>query len=192
MRTHREQFSQETAERITLLIQSLERLRYPTGPSRYYGLELAACLGVGALAGSLLVASALMELYVRGLVVRYVEAAQSGWARQVEAERELENMSNFGFQSLINRLVESDLFDSEDAKLAKEIYNTVRIPAHHCLPSRLIGKPNEGVLQAILGEVGRAGPVSMRDFEDFIESEALPTVETIVTLLARNQYKEDA
>lgn len=188
MRTYREQFDRETADRIERLIQRIKNLSYPTGPSRYYGLDLAACLGAGALAGGLIIVSALMELYVRGLVVRYTEDAQQGWAKQVETEGNLENMRNVGFKKLLDHLVAAELFDPKDAELATEIYTKVRIPAHHGLPTRLLDKPKDNFMSELIGVVVRSQPVSLREFENFIEFEALPTMEGIVDLLQRNQY----
>jgi hypothetical protein len=188
MRSYREQFDHETADRIEALIQRLESLSYPSGPSRYYGLDLAACLAAGALAGSLVVASSFMELYVRGLVVHYAENAQRGWSRPVEIERELDDMKATGFKQLVDHLADYGLFDPDAAEEAKAIYDNVRIPAHHGLPSRLIGRPDESLMVAIFGKVGRATPVSMTEFEDFIELEALPIIEKIVGVLERSQY----
>ena len=188
MRSYRDQFEPEVADRIDCLIRRIKNLEYPTGPTRYYGLDLAACLQVGALSGSLVVAASLMELYIRGLVVRYSEDAQRGWSRPVETERELDNMKDKGFRHLVGKLVESGLFDSEAAARAKELYKTVRIPVHHGLPSRFFSGPAPSLMIGIFGTVEKAGPVSMKQFEDFIEEDALPTIEAIVGILESNQY----
>jgi len=129
-----------------------------------------------------------MELYIRGLVVRYSEDAQRGWSRPVETERELDNMKDKGFRHLVGKLVESGLFDSEAAARAKELYKTVRIPVHHGLPSRFFSGPAPSLMIGIFGTVEKAGPVSMKQFEDFIEEDALPTIEAIVGILESNQY----
>lgn len=188
MRSYREPFEPEVADRIDVLIHRIESLEYPTGPTRYYGLDLVACLQVGALAGSLVVASSLMELYVRGLVVRYSEDAQRGWARPVETERELDNMKGKGFRNLVSELMESGLFDPDDAEKARDLYRTVRIPAHHGLPSRFFAGPAPSLMTAIFGTVEKAEPISMKQFEDLVEEEALPKIEAIVNILEHNQY----
>jgi len=180
------------ADQIGVMIAKLEALRYPTGPSRYYGLDLSICLQAGALAGSLIVASALLEVYIRGLVVRYSEQAQATYARKIEAELELEEMRGEGFNKLIAHLVDAGLFDTDDAETAKKIYREVRIPAHHGLPSRLLGRTKSDPFRSIWGLLGLGTEVSMQEFEEFVENEALPIIGTIVNIIERNQVREYA
>lgn len=192
MRGHRKQFEPVVAEQIEGIIRRVEILRYPTGPSRYYGLDLAMCLSSGALAGSLVVSSALMEIYIRGLVIRYTEVAQSDWSRKVNAELELEEMRKEDFNRLLEHLVRASLFVNTDAEIAKRIYKEVRIPMHHGLPSRLLGRTKDDPFGAIVSLVGRSGEVSMQVFENFVEHEALPIIDNIVGVLYRNQVKDYA
>lgn len=189
VRGYKKQFEPDVANRIGNIIRCIEGMRYPTGPSRYYGLDLAMCLSAGALTGSVVVATALMELYIRGLVVRYSEEAQSNWSRKVDAELELEQMRNKDFNRLLEHLVETNLFAEADAKIANKIYKEVRIPAHHGLPSRLLKRSKDEPFGSIMSLLRISSEVSMQEFEDFVEYEALQIIEDIVGLLGRNQVK---
>ncbi|EHT4941726.1 hypothetical protein V4V48_004177 [Vibrio mimicus] len=188
MRTYKEQFESETVAQIEEIIGKLESISYPTGPSRYYGLDLVMCLKSGALAGSMVVASALMELFVRGLIVRYTENAQNGWSNKVEAEIELESMRRLNFKEMLKHLTKVKLFDEQDADNAIKLYETVRIPMHHGLPSRLLGRDKEGPFDSFRTLLGLESTVSMNDFERHIEYEGLSTINEIVSIIKNNQY----
>ena len=192
IRGYKQQFRAKEAKQIEGLISRIEAMRYPTGPSRYYGVDLAMCLASGALAGSLIVASALMEIYIRGLVIRYSEIAQNGWARRVDTELELEGMREETFYRLLEHLVHTRLFFDEDAEKAKRIYREVRIPVHHGLPSRLLGQSADDFLRVLLFDMGVDNKVSLHAFEGFIEHQALRIIKEIVEILHRNQIKEYA
>jgi len=189
VRSYKNQFESKIVERMDAIIRHLESMRYPTGPARYYGIDLTMCLRGGALAGSLVVAAALMELYIRALVVRYTIEAQRGWHKQVDVELEIENMRKEDFYNLLSHLVDAELFSETDANCAKEIYRKVRIPTHHGLPARLLGISKDDPFRVLLGR-GRA--MSTQEFESYIEDEALPIIEAIVGILFRNQVREFA
>jgi len=89
-------------------------------------------------------------------------------------------------------LVKAGLFVDADAEVVKKIYKEVRIPTHHGLPSRLLGRTKDDPFRAIMSLVGRSGEVTMQAFEDFVEHEALPIIDNIVGVLHRNQVKDYA
>jgi len=189
MRTYKEQFEPHIVKQIDELVNTVETLRYPTGSSRYYGVDLTMCLKAGALAGSLVLATALMEIYIRGLIVKYTEKAQSGWARKVSVEIELEEKRRESFSSLLNHLVKAELFNEDDASIANKLYKEVRIPTHHGLPSRLLGRNKEDPLYELLKTIG-GDTVSLSEFENFFEKEALVLLSEIIGILSRNQIKK--
>jgi len=191
VRGFREQFEQETADQIEELAERLLTLNYPTGPSRYYGLDLAMCLKAGALAGSMIIASALIEIYVRGLVISYTEKAQANWSHKVEVEKELESKQNLSFGILLDHLVEADLFSAKDSDRAKTIYKTIRIPTHHGLPARLLAIETDDTFLSFMDIFGLKSTVTMSEFERFVEYEALPVVKNIVEIIERNQFNFD-
>lgn len=189
MRGYRDQFEPDIVEQIDGIVGTLETISYPTGSSRFYGLDLAMCLKSGALAGSMIVASALLEIFVRGLVIRYAEDAQFGWTRKVEAEKELESMRNLSFSKLLDNLTQVELFIPADAVEAKSIYKDVRIPTHHGLPARLLGRDKDDPFSSIMSLLGKSSTISISEFESFIEHEAIPIINSIVSIIDRNQYK---
>ncbi|WP_156015494.1 hypothetical protein [Thioalkalivibrio sp. ARh3] len=139
----------------------------------------------------MIIASALIEVYVRGLVVRYSEEAQKKWSRKVEAEQELESMRKLSFGKLLDHLVGVGLFLAKDSQQAKTIYRDIRIPTHHGLPSRLLGRDKGDSLFSIMTLCGLSSSVSMSDFESFVEEEALTVVNNIVSIIERNQFGVD-
>lgn len=186
MRGYREQFEPEIAKKIEVLMERLECLSYPTGPCRYYGLELVMCLRAGALAGSMIIASALLEIYIRGLIVRYSEKAQTGWSHPVEVEKELEAMRELSFSKLLDTLVKVKLFLAEDSEKAKQIYRDYGIPLHHGLPTRLLNKSDDTLLFSIFGSLGLDNATTMTDFEAFVEETAVGLIDDILSILERN------
>ena len=189
MRHYKNQFEPNMVARIDAVMQRLESIIYPTGPARYYGLELIMCLRAGALGGSLVVATALLELYVRGLVIHYANIAQSGWSHPIDIETELESKKSASFRDLIDHLVVANLFDEKDAKDAKEIYTSIRIPMHHGLPRRYVEDAEDPSLTIFLSMFRCRPPVTIHQFEEVIEREALPVIEKIASLLFNNQVK---
>lgn len=195
MRGYIQQFGKGSSIALSIeqLSERVEKIQYPTGPSRYYSIELVLCLKGGALFGGIIIAAALLEIYVRGLVVHYAQVAQAGFARQINPERELEGMRQKKFAVLVDDLVNSGLFNKEDAGKAKDIYKHIRIPSHHGLPSRLL-KVEESDLEvgAIFPEMGSyvGSPITLREFEEYVEEEAIPVVEEIVGILERNEPRK--
>lgn len=131
MRGYKQQFGEGSSIALSIdkLSERIEKIQYPTGPSRYYGIELVLCLKGGALFGGVIVATALLEIYVRGLVVHYAQIAQAELARKINPERELEEMRQKNFEVLVDDLVNSDLFDKEDAGKAKVFISILESPA---------------------------------------------------------------
>lgn len=195
MRGYKQQFGEGSSIALSIdkLSERIEKMQYPTGPSRYYGIELVLCLKGGALFGGIIVATALLEIYVRGLVVHYAQIAQADFARKINPERELEEMRQKNFEVLVDDLVNSGLFDKEDASKAKDIYKHIRIPTHHGLPSRLLqAKKRDIEVEAIFPEMGSyvGSSVSLREFEEYVEEETIPAIEEIIGILERNKPRK--
>lgn len=138
----------------------------------------------------MIIASALLEIFVRGLVIRYAEDAQSGWSRKIEAEKELESMRSLSFSKLLDSLTKVELFCSKDAAEAKVIYKNIRIPTHHGLPARLLGREKNDPFSSIMLLLGKSSTISMSEFEGFIECEAIPIINNVVSIIEKNQYRD--
>jgi len=189
MRGYRNQFEKDTVIRIDKIISTLEAMPYPTGTSRYYGLDLVLCLKAGALLGSLQLVMSFMEIYIRGIVISCSTKAMNEKFKLFAVELELENKKEFDFNKLIDALVYVNKFDKQDSNIAKRLYKEVRIPTHHGLPARLLKVEEENrSLEEIFGVDYVARSVSINEFEEFIEDEALNIIEEVVSLLERNQH----
>lgn len=186
MRSYKNQFDSATVERIDSIVSVIESIQFPTGPSRYYGIDLILCLKSGALIGSLVLVSALMELFVRGLIVAYSNEAQSEYLRKVNIEKELESNRQIGFKGLLEYLVQCKLFDEKDSDRAVELYEKVRIPTHHGLPDRLVNSDFDTEFFSFEVVKNKSFVVSQRDFEEFVEEKSLPLIEEIIGIIKRN------
>lgn len=183
-----EQFEPDKAAALQSFAGRLRLLRYPPGASRYYGLELATCIESGAIAAALIVASALLELHVRALVVNFATRARRPRSRTEESlERQLENRRDMGFAKLLDHLVEVDLFRADDAARAKVLYSKIRIPLLHGLPSRFVEDHQFPIFPELNRLLGRE-MITLRDFEDTIESHGLKYLEDIIGTIERNGF----
>lgn len=186
IRGFEEQFEGETVKKIQDLLQRIEDFSLPKGVSRYYAIDLSLCLQAGALLGALHVASSLLEIVVREMVIeRASEAVSESQKMKGSLQQELEEKRNVGFKQLVAELATAGLFSASDADLAKTFYDDVRIPVHHGLPARFVNN-NENFKSFIDEIFGFAYPTGMRDFERVIESNALSLVETAVGIIERN------
>ena len=187
MRTYKKQFEQKEREIIDSLLSRLYELEYPTGPSRYYGYELRMCLFSGALGGSLIVASALMEMYIRGLIIYYSENAQSESKQKLDVEYLLEQNRDLNFKKMLETLVQFGLFNEEDSVELSAIYREVRIPTHHGLSQRLINTGSDSLFEGLKKLFNIRLNVSLSDFESYFELNSLTIIEKILDALERNQ-----
>ncbi len=131
--------------------------------------------------------SALMELFIRGLIVAYSNEAQFEYLRKINVEKELESKRRLGFKELLGYLVQCKLFDEKDSSRAIELYEKVRIPTHHGLPGRLINSEFDPEFFSFEAVKNESLGVCQRDFEAFIEEGALPLIEEIIGIVKRNE-----
>jgi len=57
LRSLDEQFEPEKAAHLRQLSERIKKIPFPSGASRYYGVEFASCIEAGALLGALIVGS---------------------------------------------------------------------------------------------------------------------------------------
>ncbi len=172
LRPIEEQFAAPTVMRIRQLIQRAEnfRRRAPEGATKYYFAEVSVTLEAGALLGSLYLAATALELFVRALIVDRVSSGGT-WvsysADTMTYQERLEQDRGFGFQKMLDHLVDVGLFRLEDAEAAKRFYKEVRIPLAHGLLERFINDlPGEWSLSRLLGP---GGFTPATRFEEVIE-----------------------
>lgn len=186
IRGFEEQFEGETVQSIRALLERIDTFALPDGVCRYYAVDLSLCLQAGALLGALHLASSLLEIIVREMVIeRASEAYSDSHKIKGSLQKELEEKRKVGFKQLVEELATAGLFSKSDSEMAKQFYDDVRIPIHHGLPARFVN--NNENFRSILDEMfGFTFPTGMRDFEKVIESNALTLVETAVGIIERN------
>jgi len=91
-----------------------------------------------------------------------------------------------GFAKLLDHLVETELFAADDAASAKVLYNKIRIPLLHGLPSRFVD--DHQFLSFPQFRLLGTEVVSSRDFEDTIEAHGLQYLGAIVGIIERNGF----
>jgi len=158
----------------------------PEGVSRYYAVDLSLCLQAGALLGALQIASSLLEIFVREIVIERASEAYSDSQKLVGTlQKKLEEKRNVGFKQLVTELANSEVMSTEDAEIATKFYDDVRIPIHHGLPARFVR--NTGSYQSFMESIlGYTHQVNHRDFEEVIEENALALVDIAVGIIERN------
>lgn len=132
-------------------------------------------------------AASLLEVFVRGLVIRWCEEAlEDPELKFFDVESRLEAQRRLGFKQLVTHLVDAGLFSSADADEAVNLYEEVRIPVHHGLAARLTGADKTIFETSLQWAVRGSSSVQARDLETFVEREAVALVERIVGVLERN------
>jgi hypothetical protein len=181
------QFEPENAARLKKLAERLSQFSFPPGASRYYGIELATCIEAGALLGSLVVASSLLELYVRALVINHSSKGRiSKPSKQKSLEGTLEENRKIGFGDLIDNLVLAGLFEKSDGESAKTIYKSIRIPLVHGLPRRFV-RQHQGSFAEDFSMLLGIEAIPSSELEAIIEDHALEYLENIIGIIERNQ-----
>ncbi len=188
LRLLEKQFDPKKAAQLKKLSERLRKFSFPPGASRYYALELASCIEAGALLGALVVGSALLELYVRALVVSNASTVrQSAPLRKKNLESLLEEKKNLSFAGLIDNLVSVGLFEKDDGESAKTLYKNIRIPLLHGLARRFVRQHQEPFgdeLSLLLGDKA----ISSSDLEKIIEDHALEYLEKLVGIIENNRF----
>lgn len=190
LRSVEDQFEPKQAKRIRELAARVDDLRWTVsgGALRYYLAELRSTLEAGALLGSLHLCVAILELFVRALIIEYVGSVASVPPPSFDEptyQEQLEENRKLRFGELLDFLVSAELFHPADAQAAKDYYQSVRTPLTHGLLERYInGRPDEADnLYRLLGPKQFTG---MRSIEDAIEDNALDQIATLVGIVERN------
>lgn len=183
MRALEDQFDPPQVARIRAAAARASALRLPDGVSRYYRSELVHVLEAGALLGALHVAASLLELAIRGVLVR---RARDAVRRGLDLEQVLEEKRSVSFYDLVRALTNAGFLDPSDAALAESFYREVRIPILHGLVRRFVTVQEEQWrpdFRALL----RADDVTMcHEFEGVVEDRSLEHVEAVLGILERN------
>jgi hypothetical protein len=136
-----QQFEDEKVIKIREIQGQFQSLRFPTGAGSYYTKEVINCLEAGLLLAALQVATALLELFVRDLLVAetYKKEFPRGLKKLGKIERDIEDgRPRFDFNRIISELAEDNIIEEEDKEKIYSVYKNVRIPLHHGLTRRFV------------------------------------------------------
>jgi hypothetical protein len=146
IRPLQEQFPKQTVRRIRTLQLDLASLPFRDGAGRFYAKELERSLEAGLLLASLYLATSLLELFVRDLLI-YDDAHDSASGNRNEKVRVLDNLEKYyedaarpqwSFSKLVIELGMRRIIDDSDVATIKEFYEEIRVPIHHGLTRRFL------------------------------------------------------
>ncbi len=145
LRPLEKQFEKQTIHRIRALQGDLKKFPFQDGAGRFYAKELNSALEAGLLLASLHLATSLLELFVRDLLIYNVAKKSVSEHKKpvsvldkLEANYEDATKPQWSFSMIIDQLQSQRVISSADAKAVKTYYQTVRIPIHHGLTRRFL------------------------------------------------------
>jgi len=201
LRPLEEQFGEQTVCRIRVLQTDLATLPLSDGAGGFYIKELIHSLEAGLLLASLHLATTLVELFARDLLVYSV--AQDPGTDDDQTDRQLladlerrfedDTKPRWTFAKIVDELESRGVVDSADAQGIKKYYKTVRVPIHHGLTRRFLRSQNEtGVGSSTfdpLEHLRLSGPIPPHQLEARLEDTAIDLVGTAVGFVTK--YSED-
>ena len=141
-----QQFENEKIIKIREIQRQSQSLRFQTGAGPYYTKEVIKCLEAGLLLAALQVATALLELFVRDLLIieiykkEFPEGLTSSDYRKLgKIEKDIEDgHPRFYFNKIISELAKDNIIKEQDREKIYSVYKNVRIPLHHGLTRRFV------------------------------------------------------
>lgn len=191
-----QQFEPEKVQRIRELARLFQSLPLQRGAARYFISEIARCLDAGLILAALEVATSLLELFVRDLLIaaRFEDnIAQRGLrSHQLldQVEREIEDVERLHFRGMVDELVDRRIIDQPDDDAIRDLYKTVRIPIHHGLTRRFVRLSSDIHEDDPLAPLSLGRPGRFHRFEEAIEEDSISHLSTIVNFIGR--YSEGA
>lgn len=188
------QFEGKKVTAIRKLESSYAKLPFRGGAARYYSQEVARSLDSGLLLAALTVASSMLELFVRDLLIatRFHDNSpdddMAACRMLDDIERALdERINELDFQAMVEELADRDQIDLLDAERITDFSRSVRVPLHRGMTrSILVNSGNSPVgtedplACLFFGRIGR-----FHRFEEIVEEEALRYLKTIVAFVAK-------
>lgn len=141
-----EQFEAPKASKIRRIAEQFRSVANVGGGIRYFALEVVQCLQAGLLLSALHVASSLLELSVRKLLINrlFAEKRSSDDEGPMlnellnDVEHEIEDREQLGFQAIVDKLKSLSVIEEEEAEKLKTFYSDVRIPIQHGITRRFV------------------------------------------------------
>lgn len=150
-RSLEEQFKPERANRLRLIEGAFLALRVSGRVSNYYLLEISRAIDRGMLLAAIHLASTLLEIWLRDLLVIRKATQNSVKSKHelcwliTKIDREIEGVNGgLRFGELVRELRTLEVIDENEASWLKETYKQLRNPLHHGISGRIVDPDFEG------------------------------------------------
>lgn len=203
-RTLEEQLEPDKSSRLRIIQHAYESLRVRGRVSSYYIFEISRAIDSGMLLASIELATTLLEIWLRDLLVirkamqhSVTSEHEFSWVT-TKLDREYEGrVRGVGYKEIVNELVKLKVIDSEERQWLDSLYGELRNPLHHGLSGRLLdpefkhldflgsAKTKEEMFLASLfcSSPDRRSEV----FEEYLDNDVMQHLEAIVNFLAAHQ-----
>lgn len=195
-----EQLDHSLVQRLRVVQIALSSLRVGKRVSSYYIFEIERAIEAGMLLAVFELSTTLLEVWVRDLLV-IRKVMQKGVTSKKQLAMELANIDQElegiergpNFLTIVTELRKLDVLDDDEINWLRNDYQKTRNNIHHGLSGRLLSPNNENskILAEILGSPilrGASNPTKrLREFEDFIDEQAILFLEELVNFLANHQ-----
>lgn len=179
-----QQFSASKVKRIRDIQNLYKSLRFRSGAAPYYNSEIVKCLEAGLLLAAMQVSTALLELFVRDLLIIVEYKKTSSNAPKVvdrtlaKIERDIEDgRPHLDFSKIVSELVQQKVISPKDREKISNLYRDVRIPLQHGITRRFIRisekETNDNDTIDPLSIIALSHLGRYWSFEDVIEDKAL-------------------
>ena len=200
LRPLKEQFAKRTVLRIRSLQDDLDALPFREGAGRVYVKELIYALEAGLLLAALHLATSLLELFVRDLLINSTALKSASYQKnkmgvldKLEVYYEDTTKPQWSFSMIVDELRSQRVISSSDAKNIKTYYQTIRIPIHHSLTRRFIRghkKPDLEIDPSDIIEILMFGrEIRVKRLEDQLENEGINLVKQVVVFMKKYSLK---
>jgi len=188
------------ASRLRAIALALSELRIEGRASRIYINEIAECIENGLLLSAIVLATILLEIWVRDLLVIRMATGEEPKGNQelqyllTKIDRQIEGASRGeSFADIGRELLRLDVIQKEEHDQILNIYKNFRIPLLHgttgrivdreCHGAGLLESTHTGVDMALAAIFGRVPHRRANDLEDLVFNSALNILTDIVNFL---------
>jgi hypothetical protein len=190
------QFGKQTVRRIRAIQGDLEKFPFQDGAGRFFVKELSSALEAGLLLASLHLATSLLELFVRDLLIYSVaKRSFAGHKSEISVfdklEANYEDATNpqWSFSMIIDELQRQRVISNVDAKTVKAFYHKIRIPIHHGLTRRFLRGNKKPDLESnsidIMEMLFLGRGIRAHVLEETLESEGINLIKKAVAFMKK-------
>lgn len=203
-RTLEEQLEPDKSRRLRIVQKAYEALRVRGRVSSYYIFEISRAIDSGMLLASIELATTLLEIWLRDLLVIRKATQQPSKSkyelrfRITKMDRELEGVARgVGYKRIVKELEKLEVIDSGEKRWLDSLYGELRNPLHHGLSGRMLDPVVEyddlldsarTTEEMFLASIFCSSPEGRSEaFEEYLDNAAIQHLEAIVNFLAAHQ-----